>query len=202
MAFICNHCPYVKHVAAGLAILAKEYQKRGVAVVAINANDVANYPDDSPAKMAEEVKIARLHLPVSLRRNARSREGLRGRLHAGFLCLRQGPQAGLSRPDGFQPSEQRDARHRRRFARRARCRAGRQTGFRRSKSPASAATSNGSRATNRRISVRWRKDCYSSGFIPRIPARPIGESRRLDIRGRAIRRRLFGRRGRNRASNR
>jgi peroxiredoxin len=57
VAFICNHCPYVKHVAAGLAELAKEYQPRGVAVVGINSNDVANYPEDSPAKMAEEVKL-------------------------------------------------------------------------------------------------------------------------------------------------
>ena len=54
--FLCNHCPYVKHVAAGLAELAKDYQRRGVAVVGINSNDVQNYPDDSPAKMAEEVK--------------------------------------------------------------------------------------------------------------------------------------------------
>ena len=38
--FMCNHCPYVKHVAAGLAELAKDYQRRGVAVVGINANDV------------------------------------------------------------------------------------------------------------------------------------------------------------------
>ena len=57
VAFICNHCPFVKHVAAGFADLAKEYVRRGVAVVAINANDVANYHDDSPAKMAEEVKL-------------------------------------------------------------------------------------------------------------------------------------------------
>ena len=54
--FMCNHCPYVKHVAAGLAALAKEYQHRGVAVVGINSNDVANYPDDSPEKMADEAK--------------------------------------------------------------------------------------------------------------------------------------------------
>jgi peroxiredoxin len=53
--FLCNHCPYVKHVAAGVAKLAKDYQSRGVAVVGINANDVENYPDDAPAKMAEEV---------------------------------------------------------------------------------------------------------------------------------------------------
>ena len=54
--FMCNHCPYVKHVAGGLATLAKEYQRRGVAVVGINSNDVASHPDDSPEKMAEEVK--------------------------------------------------------------------------------------------------------------------------------------------------
>jgi peroxiredoxin len=51
--FMCNHCPYVKHVAGGLATLAKEYQHRGVAVVGINSNDVANYPDDSPEKKAD-----------------------------------------------------------------------------------------------------------------------------------------------------
>ncbi|MGA2059490.1 MAG: thioredoxin family protein [Thermoguttaceae bacterium] len=54
--FICNHCPYVKHVAGGLAKLVKEYQARGLAAVGINANDVANFPEDAPTKMAEEVK--------------------------------------------------------------------------------------------------------------------------------------------------
>jgi peroxiredoxin len=56
VVFMCNHCPYVKHVAAGLAQLAREYQGKGVAVVGINANDAQKYPDDSPAKMAQEVK--------------------------------------------------------------------------------------------------------------------------------------------------
>lgn len=54
--FMCNHCPYVKHIADHLAQLAKEYQAKGVAVVGINSNDVASYPDDSPQKMREEVK--------------------------------------------------------------------------------------------------------------------------------------------------
>ena len=53
--FMCNHCPFVKHVAAGLADLAREYQQRGVAVVGINSNDVESFPDDAPQKMAEEV---------------------------------------------------------------------------------------------------------------------------------------------------
>ena len=54
--FICNHCPFVKHIRAELAVIGSQYQSRGVGIVAINANDVANYPDDSPAKMKEEVK--------------------------------------------------------------------------------------------------------------------------------------------------
>jgi peroxiredoxin len=52
--FICNHCPYVKHVAPELARLGKEYQARGAAIVAISANDVTTHPDDSPEKMALE----------------------------------------------------------------------------------------------------------------------------------------------------
>jgi peroxiredoxin len=56
--FICNHCPYVKHIRPALAALAREFQRRGVAIVAINANDANNYPDDSPAKMKAEVKSA------------------------------------------------------------------------------------------------------------------------------------------------
>jgi peroxiredoxin len=54
VAFICNHCPYVKHIRHELARLAKEYQAKRVAFVGINSNDVANYPDDSPAMMVRE----------------------------------------------------------------------------------------------------------------------------------------------------
>jgi peroxiredoxin len=56
--FMCNHCPYVVHIRAGLAQLARDYLPRGAAIVGINSNDVANYPDDSPAKMKAEVKTA------------------------------------------------------------------------------------------------------------------------------------------------
>lgn len=54
--FMCNHCPYVKHVADGLASLGKEYQAKGVAVVGISSNDVKSHPDDAPARMAEEAQ--------------------------------------------------------------------------------------------------------------------------------------------------
>lgn len=61
--FICNHCPFVKHLRSALADLGREYQQRGVAVVAINSNDVANYPDDSPEKMAVEAREAGYTFP-------------------------------------------------------------------------------------------------------------------------------------------
>ncbi len=54
--FLCNHCPYVKHVAAGVAQLARDYQARGVAVVGISSNDVDNYPADSPERMVAEAE--------------------------------------------------------------------------------------------------------------------------------------------------
>ena len=58
VVFMCNHCPYVKHIRSGLAQLARDYLPRGVAVVGISSNDVGNYPADSPAQMAEEAKSA------------------------------------------------------------------------------------------------------------------------------------------------
>ena len=51
--FICNHCPFVKHVQDELAAIGNSYAERGIATVAISSNDVANYPDDSPEKMKE-----------------------------------------------------------------------------------------------------------------------------------------------------
>jgi len=56
IVFMCNHCPYVKHVAPELAKLARDYQAKGVAVVGINSNVVASHPDDSPEQMAREAK--------------------------------------------------------------------------------------------------------------------------------------------------
>lgn len=53
ICFICNHCPYVKHIQVELAAVARAYQARGIAFIAINANDVTDYPEDSPLKMRE-----------------------------------------------------------------------------------------------------------------------------------------------------
>ena len=54
--FMCNHCPFVVHVARELAELAREYQARGVAVVGINSNDVGTHPADSPERMVAEAE--------------------------------------------------------------------------------------------------------------------------------------------------
>jgi peroxiredoxin len=56
VVFMCNHCPYVKHIQRDFAALASEYQKKGVGVVGINANDVQNYPEDSPENMAVDAE--------------------------------------------------------------------------------------------------------------------------------------------------
>ncbi len=63
VAFICNHCPYVIHVREELARLGRELPGRGCAMVAINSNDVDNYPADSPAKMVEEAASAGYEFP-------------------------------------------------------------------------------------------------------------------------------------------
>jgi peroxiredoxin len=52
--FLCNHCPFVKHVREGVARFARDYAATGLAMVAISANDPEQYPDDSPAAMKRE----------------------------------------------------------------------------------------------------------------------------------------------------
>jgi peroxiredoxin len=61
--FICNHCPFVKHIRQELARLGRDLQARGVAVVAISSNDIENYPDDSPEKMKQEAEAAGYTFP-------------------------------------------------------------------------------------------------------------------------------------------
>lgn len=51
--FICNHCPFVKHVNSEISQLAKDYISKGINCIAISSNDVENYPQDNPTKMKE-----------------------------------------------------------------------------------------------------------------------------------------------------
>ena len=53
--FICNHCPFVKHIQKELINIGREYPAKGVGIIAISSNDVNNYPEDAPDKMKEVV---------------------------------------------------------------------------------------------------------------------------------------------------
>lgn len=61
--FLCNHCPFVKHVRAELAKIGREYAPKGAACVAISSNDVVNYPQDGPELMKREAKEAGYSFP-------------------------------------------------------------------------------------------------------------------------------------------
>lgn len=54
--FICNHCPFVKHVNEGIVKLANDYMSKGINFIAISSNDVVNYPEDSPELMKENAE--------------------------------------------------------------------------------------------------------------------------------------------------
>jgi peroxiredoxin len=51
--FICNHCPFVKHIETELAAIGKDYQAKGIGIAAISSNDIEKYPEDAPDKMKE-----------------------------------------------------------------------------------------------------------------------------------------------------
>jgi peroxiredoxin len=64
--FICNHCPFVKHVADELAAIGRDYSDSNVAIVAINSNDVGNYPADGPEAMKAEAEARGYDFPYVL----------------------------------------------------------------------------------------------------------------------------------------
>lgn len=61
--FLCNHCPYVKHVREELVRIGNEYMKKGVSFAAISSNDIEQYPEDSPQKMKEEAQTFKYPFP-------------------------------------------------------------------------------------------------------------------------------------------
>lgn len=61
--FMCNHCPFVKHLRSALADFGREYQAKGLAIVGINSNDVTTHPDDGPSHMAAEHRSAGYTFP-------------------------------------------------------------------------------------------------------------------------------------------
>jgi peroxiredoxin len=63
VAFLCNHCPYVRHVESAVGALAAEYEPRGLATVGISPNDVGSHPEDAPEHMVEQIRRAGFGFP-------------------------------------------------------------------------------------------------------------------------------------------
>lgn len=62
--FICQHCPFVKHIKQELANIGRDYSQQPLGIVAISANDVENYPDDSPTKLKQMAQELNLNFPI------------------------------------------------------------------------------------------------------------------------------------------
>ena len=116
VVFMCNHCPYVKHVAPELSRLAREYQAKGAAVVAISANDVASHPDDSPEKMAQEAKAREYRFPYLYDETQRVAQAYKAACTPDFYVfdkdqkLAYRGQMDSSRPDSGVPLSGKDLR--------------------------------------------------------------------------------------------
>lgn len=116
VAFICNHCPYVKHLRSELARLSRDYDTRGVGMVAINSNDVTNYPEDSPARMAEEARMAGYRFPYLFDETQAVARAYRAACTPDFFVFNQGRtldyrgQFDDSRPGNGVPVTGRDLR--------------------------------------------------------------------------------------------
>lgn len=63
VVFMCNHCPFVKHLRVGLAELGRKCAEKGVAMLGINSNNYDQYPDDSPDRMRSEANVYGYEFP-------------------------------------------------------------------------------------------------------------------------------------------
>ncbi len=102
--FMCNHCPFVKHVAHELAKIADECQAAGIAVVGINSNDVQSHPDDGPELMKREAEVQGYRFPYLYDESQSVAQAFRAACTPDFylfdndLCLTYRGQMDDSRP--------------------------------------------------------------------------------------------------------
>lgn len=116
VVFMCNHCPYVMHIAPELSKLAREYQGKGAAVVGINANDVASHPDDSPEQMVREAQTREYTFPYLFDESQRVAEAYKAACTPDFYVFDKNQhlvyrgQMDSSRPDSGVPLTGKDLR--------------------------------------------------------------------------------------------
>jgi peroxiredoxin len=112
--FLCNHCPYVIHIKERLAELGGILEKKGIGVVAINSNDIATHPDDSPDLMASEAKKSGYTFPYLFDETQKVAQAYRAACTPDFFLFDQGHrlvyrgQFDDSRPGNSQPVTGRD----------------------------------------------------------------------------------------------
>ncbi len=114
--FICNHCPFVKHVREELARIGRDYGDRGVAIFAINSNDIDRYPDDGPGPMKREAETRGYSFPYLLDESQEVAKAYRAACTPDFyvfdadLRLVYRGQLDGSRPSNDKPVDGRDLR--------------------------------------------------------------------------------------------
>ena len=147
VAFICHHCPFVRHIRQEFARFTREYQARGLAVIAINSNDIEEFPEDGPDGMRHEARDAGYAFPYLFDESQDVAKAFRAACTPDLFLFDE-PHARVSRSVRRQPPAKRRASHRKGSPRR--CDAvldGRPVPAPRRR--ASAATSSGSRETSR-----------------------------------------------------
>lgn len=114
--FICNHCPYVKHIMHELVQLANDYIAKGISFVAISANDATAYPEDAPEKMAQLAKQLGFSFPYLYDETQKTAKAYHAActpdffvFDKGFSCVYRGQLDG-SRPGNKIPVTGRDIR--------------------------------------------------------------------------------------------
>jgi peroxiredoxin len=114
--FICNHCPFVKHIREELARIGQEYGQRNVAIYAINSNDIEKYPADGPAEMKREAEAHGYTFPYLLDEDQSVARAYRAACTPDFFVFDGGRslvyrgQLDDSRPSNDKPVDGRDLR--------------------------------------------------------------------------------------------
>jgi peroxiredoxin len=115
--FICNHCPFVKHVNAELVSLANDYKNKGIGFVAISSNDVINHPDDSPGLMSQVAKQLKYPFPYLYDESQETAKAYHAACTPDFFIYNKGLQLVYrgqlddSRPGNEIPVTGKDIRH-------------------------------------------------------------------------------------------
>ena len=111
IVFMCNHCPYVKHLKQELANFALLFQARSVATIGINSNDADTQPEDRPEEMARDIETFGYIFPYLIDADQSVAKSYRAACTPDFYVFDKDRQLGLPRPVRRQPPWQRQAGH-------------------------------------------------------------------------------------------